>query len=322
MDQELYQKISDFLDQKLSEPEVRQFSAQMAEDADLALAVKMVQLEREVAGELFDQELEAQMAAWDAEASATNHTRPDAENGVVSSTLPSESTTSRTPFPRGLRLPLLVVVGLLLYAGWRLSGNYTRGDTHKEQPQVPPTPPNDDTTTTQLPPVAQDKHRPQSNLYAGIPDARKTLIQKNITGLFSNISYTKSAGTDDPLRPGIDAYNQRAFKNAYVLWDSLSRRNEDYSGYAKHYMAYAALQLAIQLPDPSEQLKYIKTARQLCTEVLSNPDYDQIWPSVRWALTMTWLAEQGGNGVDFQRSLKEIEAVDAYKERVDLLRKQ
>ncbi|MCO6490750.1 MAG: hypothetical protein J5I98_20200 [Phaeodactylibacter sp.] len=166
-DEALYYQLEDYLDGKLPEKEREKLQSRIATDEQVAEQLALVRLERELAGLMADDELEAKMQQWAEEAETR---RKEEENG-----LGQEGKKERL----GLRwLAGLSIVAAALVAGYwlfspdtpappkRPSGEERAGEAPRQESAPPPvsdTPEEKTEPSRQQQPERQNPLRPSSS---------------------------------------------------------------------------------------------------------------------------------------------------------------
>lgn len=317
MDKELqYHTIVKYLQHALPESEAQALRNQIASDPELALEVNIVQLELETGSVLFDQEMEAQMAAWDAEDMAPS----------FAGTQDADTAKKNSTFERLGRLNRALIISILAacFLGFAAIGF----GLWKAGKQVEPTLPteiqenkiNENPTDPQNTDTENNAPTTSNKLFADNLSSNRNTIQTYLGSPLSDIRNNKSQTEGDPLTPGIKAYEADSLLTALQLWDAVAKTDKDYAVYAWHYMAYTELQLSIS-PKTQHATERLNHAIQLCNAVLKEKDYDQIWPSAQWALMMAYLAKEGKDNAAFKSLLDKNTKVDAYKEQTEALKK-
>jgi hypothetical protein len=318
MDKELqYHTIVKYLQHALPESEAQALRNQIASNPELALEVKIVQLELETGGALFDQEMEAQMAAWDAEDMAPDFAgKQDLDAAKKNSVFERLKRLNRRLISTILAVFMLgiAVIGI---------GIWLAGDrTPKPQNEIQENKTNETPNNQSAPKENPDKSAPvpTNKLFADNLSSNRSTIQNYLGSPLSDIRNTKSETQEDPLTPGIKTYQDGNLLKALQLWDVVAKTDKDYAVYAWHYMAYAELQLSL-LPKTQNASERLNHAIQLCNAVLKDDDYVQIWPSAQWALMMAYLAKEGKDSAVFKSLLDKNAKVDVYKNQVKQLKK-
>lgn len=333
-DEALYYKLEEFLDGKLPEKEREELQNRIATDEQVAEQLALVRLERELAGLMADDELEARMQQWSGE---TETRRQEEENG-----LGREDDKRRTG---GRRVAGLLIVVVSLVVGYWLfnpgapeppaeppAGEENTGELPQRESAPPPpvsdTPGKESEPSGQQQPERQTPSRPSSPnpsppIAAEKPARQDNRAQQLAMAIAASTSPIEDIGTrstpepggeEPPLEKGFRLLAEGKLDEARQTLESIPPEPRGRYLNARQYLAYTCF----------EQKDY-KAAIPIFEELIEIGYVDE--DKMKWYLALSYLSEgRPDKGLPMAREVagneREKEAQQAAKALLEALEEE